>query len=85
MSDDTTPAAGDAPVTEEEVLVDLDPSEVIDVYGDPDTDTEEDPVLDEGHPYEPEDVPGAEPPADEFAEVVIPSAEDELTDDVEEV
>ena len=84
MSDNTPPAAGDAPVTEEEVLVDLDPSEVIDVYGDPDTDTEEDPVLDEGHPYEPEDVPGAEPPADEFAEVVIPSAEDELTADSEE-
>lgn len=74
-----------APVEEvDDALLDLDPNEAIEVGYDPDTDTEDDPALDEEHPYEPEDVPGAEPPADEFAEIVIPSAEDELTDDAEE-
>lgn len=68
----------------DDALFDLDPNDAIEVGYDPDTDTEDDPALDEEHPYEPEDVPGAEPVDDAVADVTIPSAEDEIeSDDVD--
>lgn len=57
---------------------DLDPNEAIDLGYDPDTDTDEDPVNDEGYPYTPEPVEGAEPVDDAVADVAIPSAEDDF-------
>lgn len=58
--------------------IDIDPNEAIELGYDPETDTEEDPVNDVDHPYEQEEVPGAQPVDDSFAAVDIPSAEDEI-------
>lgn len=86
MSDEVTPdedRIDTTPVEEvDETLLDLDPNDAIEVLGDPDTDTEDDPANDEdGDGYEPEDVPEALPVDDSMADYVIPSAEDEITDE----
>lgn len=65
----------------DDALIDLDPNDAIEVGYDPDTDTEVDPANDAEHPYEPEDVPGAQPVDDAVADVTIPSAEDEIDED----
>lgn len=61
-----------------DALSDLDPNEAIELGYSADTDTEDDPENDVGHPYEPEDVPGAKPVDDAVADVTIPSAEDAI-------
>lgn len=83
MSDGVTPdedRIDTTPVEEvDEALMDLDPNDAIEVLGDPETDTEDDPANDEGRDdYEPEDVPEALPVDDSMADVVIPSAEDDV-------
>lgn len=61
--------------------IDIDPNEAIELDYDEETDTDEDPKNDADHPYEPEEVEGAEPVDEAVADAEIPSAEDEIEED----
>ena len=67
-------------------MIDLDPNDAIELGYDETTDTAEDPAndVDAGSDYVPEPVPGAKPVDPRMADLVIPSAEDEIDDESEE-
>lgn len=67
--------------------VDLDPQDAIDNGYDEETDTEEDPVNDEGHPYEFQRAEGAQRVPEEAADEDIfadPGADDDVDEDDDE-
>lgn len=57
--------------------VDIDPNDAISLGYDPSTDTHDDPLNDQGHPYEPEPVEGAMPVDDAVADVLVPTIKED--------
>lgn len=56
---------------------DIDPNDAISLDYDPLTDTDNDPLNDQGHPYEPEPVEGAIPVDDAVADVDVPTIKED--------